>query len=220
MIFAGAIVVMVSSGCGSHREARQALHQARRSFTYQGRLIHPALARHFIPYLLDPRDPVIRTVDVTAAGEAANAYSWRRVTIPSAKKKGLADIWYEHEEEGTGPVATPWFGYAFVGTVPGNVQVLRCFDCGGGALTFQNLLFVRFRLDGQDHLLMDVIGVHDIPCRLNDPVILRGERVYVPACRYGEDSWEASEVWLEKTAEGYETRECSPAEAGAIRGSP
>jgi 6-phosphofructokinase 1 len=53
------------------------------------------------------------------------------------------------------------------------------------------------------------LALHGIPEPLTDPIVVRGRRVRIPACRHGQDSWDASEVWLEKTAEGYEVRERS-----------
>ena len=143
-----------------HRLPPDALAEARASFTFQGRPIHPGLVKEFIGWLSDA-GPITASVDVAAA--AGTDEYWDR----EVERQG--DWLRINTDEGRG-----YFLYQRLGGLEDGTQVLLAADNGGGSGVWHYALLVRFhtdwarRHDGAlyERLLMTVVaerGLGDRP---------------------------------------------------------
>lgn len=127
------------------------LSKANASFTYKGKPIHPGLVQQFMPWLSDPGEPTIITVDVST--KHSNQYSDRDVEV-----KGK-NVCLKPEEDGG------YFCYEWLGRLANDVHVLKVSDAGSGSGIFVTLVFVifeqvfRINMDGKKRscLLMTVV---------------------------------------------------------------
>ena len=169
------MVAIQKSGRLVYGSRREVLAEVHTRFTYEGKAIHPAIVHAFTAWLSDSATAVM-AIDVAAATDS-NQYGQPVRT----DKGGLHEITLETDPD-SGQQAT--FGYYYLGTLRGGVQVLETVDCGGGSGWFMDLLFLRCEvanISGQDRLLLKYMDQFALGDRFTGEITLRGDHVAVEA---------------------------------------
>jgi hypothetical protein len=168
-------VVIQRQGRLVYGSRREVLAEAQTRFTYEGKAIHPAIVQAFSARLSDSATAVM-AMDVAAATDS-NQY---RHPVRTGKG-GLHEITLETDAD-SGQQAT--FGYWYLGTLRGGVQVLETVNCGGGSGRFMDLLFLRcevVNISGQDRLLLKYVDQFALGDRFAGEITLRGDHVAIEA---------------------------------------
>jgi hypothetical protein len=169
-------------------EMRAALDEANRSFTFNGKPIHPLLVKEFSIWLSDNTSPVTVSVDVVSAAKARNEYYSDAVVDGSSVRANNPEMlgysgW------------TGFYQYERLGTLKNGLQVLRVSDCGGGSGIFEDLFFVKFTTDSAydengesyERLLMTVVREYTLGDRDDGSIEVNADEVIISASKYRSD---------------------------------
>jgi hypothetical protein len=157
-------------------DAQLALREAQDDFTYQGKPIHPGMVNQFIGWLSD-NGPITLAIDVRA-GSGTDQYN-------DADVRQYENCVTCNLDRQIGRGAS--FIYERIGVLADKTQVLHTMEWGGGTGIFEDILFVRFRV--QPHtthegkadyrLVMEVVSAHPIGDRYDGKLTLMNDRVIV-----------------------------------------
>jgi hypothetical protein len=155
----------------------QVLGEANKHFTYFSKPIHPKLVNEFECSLSD-QNPVTLAVDVSAAYDTNEynqpvTHSSYGVTYEKTYRQDVRRRCY--------------YAYQRLGTLDGQIHVLKTADYGGGSGVFMNLLFVRFEIsrgyypDGApyDSLVMLLVRSRNLTDRFTGAIEVLSDRVVV-----------------------------------------
>ena len=135
------------------------LKKANKSFTYNGKPIHPGCVEQFNVNLADSGPPIVRAVDV-AACVSSNEY------FMDYKVSDDGYVGYEYEDSGE----RYYFGYKYIGKASGGLHILDTRSSGGGTMVAMTIFLTRFGLENyrffdeqgklkiEERLIMKCIG--------------------------------------------------------------
>jgi len=112
------------------------LEEANKSFTYEGKTIHPGCVKQFMVDLADAGPPIIRAVDVESC-LSSNEFSM------GYKISDDGYIGYEYEDSGE----KNYFGYKVVGKVKGGIHIVDTRASGDGTMVAMTIFLTRFGLE-------------------------------------------------------------------------
>lgn len=170
------------------------LAEVKKSFTYNGEPISPALIRDFETWLSDEGDQVI-AINLSQS-QTSNRYFGEITTQPSKSGKHQ-EIGYVYEEffEG-GDKENSHFSYIFHGTTPSGIQVLETIShVEGSTGVFSTLLFIKptlkYRLnfettplETKPMIILEKIGETPLGDRSNPAIHLQGDFVKVTVTEF------------------------------------
>lgn len=135
------------------------LKKANKSFTYNGKPIHPGCVEQFNVNLADSGPPIVRAVDV-AACVSSNEY------FMDYKVSDDGYVGYEYEDSGE----RYYFGYKYIGKASGGLHILDTRSSSGGTMVAMTIFLTRFGLENyrffdeqgklkiEERLIMKCIG--------------------------------------------------------------
>jgi hypothetical protein len=135
------------------------LKEANKSFTYNGKQIHPGCVEQFNVNLADSGPPIVRAVDV-AACVSSNEY------FMDYKVSDDGYVGYEYEDSGE----RYYFGYKYIGKASGGLHILDTRSSSGGTMVAMTIFLTRFGLENyrffdeqgklkiEERLIMKCIG--------------------------------------------------------------
>jgi len=112
------------------------LKEANKSFTYNGKLIHPGCVEQFNVSLADSPPPIVRAVDVESC-VSSNEY------FMDYKVSDDGYVGYEYEDSGE----KKYFGYKYIGKASGGLHILDTRSSGGGTMVAMTVFLTRFGLE-------------------------------------------------------------------------
>ena len=136
LLLLAAVSSTAFGGEDQSESAKKSLKEANKTFTYNGKPIHPGCVNEFSISMADSGPPVVRSVDVAscmASNEFAVAY----------KVSDDGYIGYEYEDSGE----KNYFGYKYVGKAKGGIHILDTMWSGGGTMVAKTVFLTRFGLE-------------------------------------------------------------------------
>jgi len=127
------IIVAKSS---SSKSIESILKEANKSFTFNGKPIHPGCVGQFNVDLADAGPPIVRAVDVAACISSNEFFMDYKVS-----DDGYVE--YEYEDSGE----KKYFRYKYIGKAKGGIHILDTRYSGGGTMVAMTIFLTRFSLE-------------------------------------------------------------------------
>ena len=106
--------------------------------------IHPLIVRELMGWISDKKETIM-SVDISNANQSNRFYGEYTISDKDGKSQV---IWQGDENE--------YFSYLYIGTSPSGVEIVECYDCGGGSGVFGSVGL--FSLDYDQALGEDSTG--------------------------------------------------------------
>ncbi|MCI0612797.1 hypothetical protein L0244_07390 [bacterium] len=147
----------------------QALDEANKSFTYNGKPINPRAVQELLSWPSDS-GPGPVSIDVAGTDDTNRYYG-------DYEKKEDGSVFIKLDNDSGGG----YFIYERLGTLKDNIHVVETSDNGGGSGIFMNLLLIQFKIDfeyGEDGshrymLIMQRLGQIMLCDRYDGPIQIR-----------------------------------------------
>jgi hypothetical protein len=147
----------------------QALNEANKTFTYNGKAINPRAVQELLSWLADSGPGPI-AIDVAGTDDTNRYYG-------DYEKREDGSVFIKLDSDSGGG----YFTYEHLGTLKDNVHVVETSENGGGSGVFMNVLLIRFRIDYEydedgSHrymLIMQRLGQIPLCDRYDGPIQIR-----------------------------------------------
>jgi len=165
------------------------LKEANKSFTYNGKPIHPGCVEQFNISLADSPPPIVRAVDVAACVTSNEFYMDYKVSDDGY-------VGYEYQDSGE----KKYFGYKYIGKASGGLHILDTRSSGGGTMVAMTIFLTRFGLENyrsfdeqgklniEKRLIMKCIGQIDRGDRDVGTIELKNDKLILGKSQYREKS--------------------------------
>jgi len=179
--------VTVVAKSDASRTIESILKEANKSFTYNGKPIHPGCIEQFNVSLADLPPPIVRAVDVAACVKSNEFYMDYKVSDDGY-------VGYEYEDSGE----KNYFGYKYIGKASGGLHILDTRSSGGGTMVAMTVFLTRFGLENyrsfdeqeklkiEERLIMKCIGQIDRGDRDAGTIELKNNKLILGESQYRE----------------------------------